>query len=650
MSSRANRQNTPADEVLNECIGSSPPSSFLMIAGAGAGKTTSLIKALSELLRTKGGRLALRRQQVACITYTEVAAREIWGDVGNHPLVHVSTIHSFLWSRIRSFQSDIQEWVTHRIEAKLFELRARSEAFGPRVASRTREANRREIERYQRQLDHIGSVRRFTYGSGSDYLNGVLGHDDVIRMVPELINARPLLRSLLAQQYPFLFVDESQDTSNDVVVALKAVAAESSSHFCLGFFGDPMQQIYPTGIGAIGEETGWTTIRKRENFRCSLPVLEVANAIRREGDGLQQIPAGPAAALGDVGQTVGSANVFVLPIDDYRDRRLAHIRAWAAARTGDQAWSPPEGDGGVKVLVVVHRMAANRLGFGELYAALNDKAPEKFKNGFLDGTAWPLRPFMTFVLPIAIAAKEGREFEVMQILRRESPLLSRERVSRAGVSAILELLHQTTDLLCRMLAPESRATVGDVFRHLKESSALALDSRILFYLSQASADEPQTTAPNPPTESERSSEEDNEELSKELRSMDAFLSCPATQLNGYIRYLRSESPFSTQQGVKGAEFERVLVILDDDEGTHVQFSYDKYFGVKPLSPTDLANIEDGKDSVLDRTRRLFYVCCTRALKDLVVVLFTSDPATAHRAILSRGLFPSGSVHLEASLR
>ena len=27
-------------------------------------------------------------------------------------------------------------------------------------------------------------------------------------------------------------------------------------------------------------------------------------------------------------------------------------------------------------------MAAKRLGFGDLYAALNDKAPDKFKNGF----------------------------------------------------------------------------------------------------------------------------------------------------------------------------------------------------------------------------------------------------------------------------
>ena len=71
-----------------------------------------------------------------------------------------------------------------------------------------------------------------------------------------------------------------------------------------------------------------------------------------------------------------------------------------------------------------------------------------------------------------------------------------------------------------------------------------------------------------------------EELHKEIAAMEAFLTCPAVQFWGYRTYVNEESPFSTQQGIKGAEFKRVLVVLDDDEGTHVQFSYDKYLGIK----------------------------------------------------------------------
>jgi DNA helicase-2/ATP-dependent DNA helicase PcrA len=91
MTSRAQQKDTETDLELYGCLKSSPPRSFLMIAGAGSGKTTSLIKGLTEILKKHGERLKLRRQEVACITYTEIAAGEIWADVGNNPLVHVST-------------------------------------------------------------------------------------------------------------------------------------------------------------------------------------------------------------------------------------------------------------------------------------------------------------------------------------------------------------------------------------------------------------------------------------------------------------------------------------------------------------------------------------------------------------------------------
>ena len=341
---RAQHKDTDADRELYGCLNSSPSRSFLMIAGAGSGKTTSLIKVLSEVLNKHGERLKLRRQQVACITYTEIAVGEIWADVGNNPLVHVSTIHSFLWSLIRSFQSDIQRWVANRIDEKLVELREAAANFGPRVQQRTRVKNESEITHYEQQRLQINRVCSFTYGTGSDYVNGILGHDDIIKMVPQLIVERPLMRRLLAQQYPFFFVDESQDTMENVVVALRAVDGELGDRFCLGFFGDPMQRIYLTGIGAISAGPGWANITKPENFRCPANVLAVANAIRRDGDGLVQTRGrmtGPEDALVSV---PGSAHLFILPIDERRDRRIAQVRAWAAAKNDDPAWHTDEGN------------------------------------------------------------------------------------------------------------------------------------------------------------------------------------------------------------------------------------------------------------------------------------------------------------------
>lgn len=639
MSLRSNQPDTQTDMDLREYISAIPPKSFIMVAGAGSGKTTSLIKVLKAIIETHGKTLLLRRQRVACITYTELAAGEIWSDVGNNPLVHVSTIHSFMWLLIRPFQADIKLWVAGRIEEKLQELRDTVANFGPKVKQRTREKSQRDIVRYEQQHMRVELVPSFKYETGSDYANGILGHDDIIRMVPQLLLERPLFRTLLAQQFPFLFVDESQDTTEDVVKALKAVDRQLGTNFCLGFFGDPMQRIYLTGVGVIPLEDGWKYITKPENFRCPLTVLAVANSIRHPIGDLVQVRGRMIQHEGRMENVQGSAHIFVLPIDDRRDERLEQVRSWVARQNDDQAWHNDESGQFVKVLVIVHRMAAKRLGFGDLYAALNDKAPSSFKNGFLDATAWPLRPFISFVLPLVDAFRNGQEFEVMQLLRKYSPLLARNRLGRVDVVERLSNLQSLTIRLGELMAEDSGATNADVLIFLHESGLLTLDPRIVTYLNLSQT---------PQEDQEVEDGDDGEELSKEIVSMDSFLACPATQFWGYRTYVNEESPFSTQQGIKGAEFERVLVVLDDEEGTHVQFSYDKYLGIKPLSDRDQENLQQGKETSVDRTRRLFYVCCTRALKDLVVVLFTADVELAERRVLSLEIFPADSIHtLEA---
>lgn len=645
MTTRVRQKDTEADRALYDCLNSSPPQSFLMIAGAGSGKTTSLIKGLTEILSKHGERLKLRRQKVACITYMDIAAREIWADVGNNPLVHVSTIHSFLWSMVRSFQSDIQGWVTTQIDEKIVELRETAANFGARVQQRTRDKNQGDISRYEQQRARIGQVRSFTYGTGSDYMNGILGHDDIITMVPQLIVERPLMRRLLAQQYPFLFVDESQDTTENVVAALKAVDDELGDQFCLGFFGDPMQRIYPTGIGAISAGPGWANITKPENFRCPATVLSVANAIRRDGDGLVQTRGRMTGSEDALVMVPGSAHLFILPIDERRDQRITQVRAWAAQQNNDPAWHTDEGSQTVKLLVIVHRMAAKRLGFSDLYAALNDGAPEKFKNGFLDGTAWPVRPFKNFVMPLVSAYKKGDEFEAIQLLRIQSPLLDRVNLGGVNVAERLSELGRFTEGLQQMMEPGSGTTNADILRHIYESKVIVLDPRVLSYLNLSTHDEAEAGS----NVEGAKDEDDGEELTKEVSAMEAFLECPASQFWGYYKYVNDDSPFSTQQGIKGAEFERVLVVLDDDEGTHVQFSYNKYLGITPLSDREVVNRRGGKETTVERTRRLFYVCCTRALKDLIVVLFAANVGVAQRQVSALGLFPTNAIHLEDEL-
>lgn len=618
MTSRVGKPDTQADIELRECLDEQPARSFVMVAGAGAGKTTSLIKALQHLAVTRGSALRRAGQKIACVTYTEVAVHEIWGDVGNASLFHVSTIHSFLWSVISQFQVDIRHWVADRIREKITLKQEHHDK--PRTQQRTKDRLILEIGELEIEMACLGRVPQFTYGMGSDYAAGILGHDDILKLAPACIEAHPLLRQLIANRFPYIFVDESQDTNPIVVEALRRIAVEQPN-ICVGFFGDPMQKIYMTGAGPIVLEDSWREITKPENFRCPTSVLDVVNAIRSTGDGLEQTRGRTIEVDGIFQPVIGSAQIFVLPADEHRTVRLDAIRRWLRQTTDDPLWLSDNTEADVRLLVLVHRMAAARLGFPNLYAALHDQAPDSLKSGLEDGSAWPLRTLLKTILPIVLAARAGDQFTIMDYLKAECPLLQPERVRNQDVPAILQALQNGVNILVNMLGEESNTTIKEILTHVRMNEMLLLDERFNPFLEAEPVDDGTSG----------------------FKNLVAFLECGATELWGYRKYIEEESPFATQQGVKGAQFERVLVILDEEEGSHSHFSYGKYFEFVPLSERDEENIEAGIDSVLDRTRRLFYVCCSRAVKDLAVVIFTPEVDQARAAIQRMGIFPPNAI-------
>lgn len=628
MTSRIGQPDTPADARLRECLDSMRPTSFVMIAGAGSGKTTSLVKALDYIGKKYGADLKLKNQKVVCITYTEIAEQEIWNDVGQNPLYHVSTIHSFLWTVIRSFQSDIKIWVEGRINEKIIEAEERIAKTGTRAV--TKDKLRLEIDRHRETLAGLSSVSRFTYGTGSRYERGILGHDDIIKMVPTLIIGHPLLRSIIIEKYPYIFIDESQDTASVVVEAMKAVEVQGRGRFCLGFFGDPMQKIYTNGIGGISLETGWIQIEKPENFRCPPEVLSVINNIRAGGDSLVQVSGREGL--------VGSARIFILPADGQRKERLGQVRSWLVERNGDPLWGSDAKESDIRILVTLHRMAASRLGFADLYVAFNDTdAPSSLKDGFIDGSSWAIAPFLSYILPLLKLVQGGHAFEVVSFLRKNSPVLSKENLKQAKVSEVLSTLNIAVARFAKLFNPEGDFTVIDVLRHVRDQNILIFEERFSQYLLAFDAGMLETGEGLP------------EEVMAASSAMVAFFNCPAIQLLSYETYIEHESPFATQQGIKGAEFSRVLTVIDDEEGAHMMFSYNKYFGITAPSATDQANKVEDRETVIERTRRLFYVTSSRATKDLAVVFFTIDPETARQQILASAIFPEADIHVLADL-
>lgn len=634
MSRRTKSPDTDADKEIHACIKSVPPTPFVVTAGAGSGKTTSLIKAIDRVIAEHGVTMLMKKQKVACITYTEVAANEIREDVSADALVHVSTIHSFYWTIVSNFQADIKVWLRKELQRRIDELVEKAKNFGTRVRQNTRDNNKRDLDRLKKHLEEIEKVTSFRYGMGSDYPKGVLGHEDIIQLADHLLKTRPLFRRLVALNYPFVFIDESQDTFEEVVESFKMVEAQMQGQFCVGFFGDPMQKIYLRGTGSIALQKGWKGITKPENFRCAQNILHVANGIRALGDGLRQERGLHEERDGKEQPVEGSARIFILPKTMSRNEALANVRAWCAETDSDEGWVTPEL--AVKILVIVHRIAAKRLGWDGIFAALSERAPDSIKQGLLDGTTWPVQPFVDFVLPLVAAMQDGNEFEAMNILRLRCPRLKVSNLAGKNAAQLLHEIREAKLELVRMMTDEG-CSIRDVAVHLRTTGLLVLDERLERVLGlQVSS-----------VEGEGAGSEGGLPSDQPVHK---FLDCPAPQLMSYGRYVSEGSPYATQHGVKGAQFDRVLVVMDEEENDYRLYDYEKVLGDANASAADRAAFANGEDNTWGRTLRLLYVCATRAKRSLAMVFFVENPSSTATHIVASGIFPEGSVITKDALK
>lgn len=101
---------------INECIDAYR--SFRFNAGAGAGKTYSLVSSLRYVLNSKSI-LSKNNQKVLCITYTNAAKNEMIERLGTNDQVTISTIHTFIWNLIKNQQLALIACHTQKISEEI---------------------------------------------------------------------------------------------------------------------------------------------------------------------------------------------------------------------------------------------------------------------------------------------------------------------------------------------------------------------------------------------------------------------------------------------------------------------------------------------------------------------------------------------------
>lgn len=384
---------------------------------------------------------------------------------------------------------------------------------------------------------------------------------------------------------------------------------------CLGFFGDPMQQIYQTGVGEISAQPGWVTLKKPENFRSAEKILAVINRVRADADGLTQV-----SGLAPEQRRAGEVYFFVLPTDDNRTKNLEQVRKWLTEHGSSGNWTGEAVGDGAKILMIMHKMSARRLGFLDLHAAFH-LTGSRLGEAFDEGTAWPLAPFVNVIMPLC-SARNGNPSSAIAILRKHGTVLLDESLGMTTVEAALSTTREAVARLRDIVAAAGPGSIGRALRAAFTSGLIAPDPRLSAYLDP---------------------EGDNSDFlqSDNLPVLDAFMQCDVVELPGYVEYTSNQSPYSTQHGTKGSEFPRVVVVIDDDEGKWPMYSYEKLLGLRELSTRDEENRASGIDSVVERTRRLLYVCVSRAMNALAVVLFAADVDAAIQALKASGLPGAG---------
>lgn len=553
----------------------------------------------------------LQGKNVAVITFTNAATDEIINRLDYSSIFHISTIHSFVWDVIKYYQADIKRLYCFYIEEDLKALEKKLEE----TKNKTTKTYLSNVEKFEYQRERLAKaqiIEKFVYNpNGSNPEYNALKHAEVIKISAQMILENKMLQRIIAQRYPILLIDESQDTKKELIDAFFEIQRNFADIFTLGLLGDQKQRIYADGKENIEDSipVGWEKPVKRMNYRCAKRIIQLANNIGKDIDiHAEQRPREDA--------NDGLIRLFVIQQREglNKDEIEQNVMRIMSEQTQDAKWTAIGAE--VKVLTLEHMMAARRLGFSRFFAPLYKVS--KYQMTFLQGSVSEIEFFTKEVLPIAESIKEDGRV-ALEILKKYSPLLSGQNTEKP-----YELY-----LKCREEAIKVANLVNE-----NGTIRVVVDEIIKSQL---------LTVPDVVRQAYMLSPSDIEDTVEELRAWVEVMDLPINMVRSYDDYVNHRSQFDTHQGVKGLEFDRVMVIIDDSEIKGFLFSYDKLFGVKDLSNVDLKNKENGKETSIERTQRLFYVTCTRAKNSLAVVMYTNNPERVKTETIRKGWFEENEI-------
>lgn len=418
--------------------------SFIIQAGAGAGKTYTLIESIKYILHYKIDELDKHNQKIMCITYTNVAANEIRQRLGETQYVQVSTIHEMLWQQIKMYrrseltvlhlkklkqeleniESEIKTQ-TDCVNLSTLKTKENLELFSTFIEEKkeeffTLDRNKIKADKFRNQMMQSDLVERipefkekiiksvdtfkkffklvsrqisfkkaidklesknndkkiqidYDSLSNSDRLPAMkFSHDTLLEYSLALAEKYKLFQKKLIDQYPYIFIDEYQDTHESVIKLMAGLQQYSKGQrWLVGYFGDSQQNIYDSGIGnqilniyQNISDNGLGQVKLQEivkpfNRRSEQQIIDLINKIRN--DKLHQKSLDPD-------KTNGEVNFYYLDTEGYSgDKSKDNLIIKQFIKKFAQSLGDNEK---IDCLLLLNRYVASMSGFEQIYSAI----------------------------------------------------------------------------------------------------------------------------------------------------------------------------------------------------------------------------------------------------------------------------------------
>lgn len=317
-------------------------------SGAGSGKTYALIECLKHIISLHREDLKSHNQKIACITYTNVAAEHIKQQLGVSDVVEISTIHERIWDiicnqksallslHVEKLKNDIEninkqlcktDYVKYReldaaSQERFFQVMyANKKKYNMSYnlnAAQFRAAMPEEIHsqfaglisnvsKFKGLVDKLFKRKRYLeclqkiekgekdykvvyYDAmyNRDRLDKMrISHDTLLEYGYESIEKYQRMKQLIIDHYPYILIDEYQDTADIVVKIMSNVeqyAKQIKHDMFIAYFGDSVQNIYDTGVGNRLPQLhpDLVSISKVYNRRSYSEIINVANKVRND--------------------------------------------------------------------------------------------------------------------------------------------------------------------------------------------------------------------------------------------------------------------------------------------------------------------------------------------------------------------------------